>query len=215
MRLPDPFQIPIYHITHIDNLPRIIKSNGLWCDAERLKQGWDSINIAHKSLKERRMNTPVWIGTDTGVLGDYVPFYFCNRSPMLYAIKNGQIAGYEGFQSSIIYIVSSVGKILSGNRKWCFTDGHAVEAITEFFDDIKGLEKIDWNLINHWSWRNTDDDNDRKRRKQAEFLVKESCPLSMFEKIAVYDKKHKELAENILASQKITIDVIIENKWYY
>jgi hypothetical protein len=50
---------PIYHITNINNLPRIIQTGGLWCDAERVRQGFGCVGIAHESLKQRRARTPV------------------------------------------------------------------------------------------------------------------------------------------------------------
>jgi hypothetical protein len=31
--------IPIYHITHIDNLSLILKETGLWSDAQRIERG--------------------------------------------------------------------------------------------------------------------------------------------------------------------------------
>ena len=74
----------IYHITHIDNLLRIIQAGGLWCDAECTQQGIQPVGIAYANLKDRRSRTRVpELG---GVLADYVPFYFANRSPMLGAI---------------------------------------------------------------------------------------------------------------------------------
>ena len=73
------------------NLARIVQTDGLWCDAERVRQGFDCVGIAHERLKERRARTPVRNRAGQtvaagGVLADYVPFYFANRSPMLYSI---------------------------------------------------------------------------------------------------------------------------------
>ena len=84
----------IYHITHIDNLPRIIQTKGLWCDAERQRQRFNSIGIAHERLKDRRDRKAV-SGDPGGRLADYVPYYFANRSPMLYSIHTGFVEGYN------------------------------------------------------------------------------------------------------------------------
>jgi ssDNA thymidine ADP-ribosyltransferase, DarT len=110
--------------------------SGLWCDTERVQQGLQCVGIAHAHLKERRARRPVRnragravaIG---GFLADYVPFYFANRSPMLYSIHRGNVVGYAGGQANVVHLVSNVEQVVSGNRSWCFTDGHAVEAITE------------------------------------------------------------------------------------
>lgn len=55
----NPRDIPLYHITHIDNLTGILASGALWCDRERMLQGFQQVNIAYTSLKERRMGTSV------------------------------------------------------------------------------------------------------------------------------------------------------------
>jgi len=205
--------IQLFHITHINNLSSILRHGGLWSDAERLAQGWESVNIAHQALKERRMRTQVPV--TGGMLGDYVPFYFCNRSPMLYAIHTGNVQGYSDGQAAVVYLVTSLGMVLQGDRAWCFTDGHAVEAITGFYDSVTKLNKIDWNLIQNWSWRNTEEDNDRKRRKQAECLVKTSFPWSWVEKIGVKDAQHQSHVMALLDGQVHRPPVVLEPKWYY
>ena len=206
--------IQLFHITHINNLSSILRHGGLWCDAERLAQGWESVNIAHQSLKERRMRTQVPVSAGN-MLGDYVPFYFCNRSPMLYAIHTGNVQGYNDGQAAVVYLVTSFGRVRQGNRAWCFTDGHAVEAVTGFYDSVTALNEIDWNLIQNWSWRNTEEDNDRKRRKQAEFLVKTSFPWSWVEKIGVKDTQHQDQVMALLGGQAHRPLVVLAPKWYY
>jgi hypothetical protein len=91
----------IYHITHIDNLPRILAEDGLVCDAEAEQRKLCAQSIAHATLKDRRARTSVEKNSGTpvaagGVLADYVPFYFTNRSPMLFAIHKGAVVGYDG-----------------------------------------------------------------------------------------------------------------------
>ena len=206
----------IYHITHVENLPRIIKTNGLRCDAERIRQGFDSIGIAHQRWKDRRARTPVPAGPG-GMLADYVPYYFANRSPMLYAIHTGFVEGYDGGQGAVIYLVSSVEQIARGNRAWCFTNGHAVEALTKFYDDLRHLDKVDWQVIEHWSWKNTEADPDRKRRKQAEFLVHKSVSWPWFHTIGVMKRKLAQRVGHILDKAGIAHHpkIRIRPKWYY
>jgi hypothetical protein len=79
---------------------------------------------------------------------------------------------YKEGQIPIIYLVTSVEKVIEDTSlSWCFTDGHAVESVTRYFQDWKYHNQIDWDIINAKMWRNTDSDPDKKRRKQAEFLV--------------------------------------------
>jgi hypothetical protein len=210
----NPHDIPLYHITHIDNLPGILESGGLWCDKKRMEQRFQLINIAHEPLKGRRLKTgvPLFPGM---TLGDFVPFYFTNRSPMLYAIHSGFVEGYSGGQGEVIYLVTTIGRILTGDREWCFTDGHAVEAVTDFFNSLEGLKRIEWELVSGWSWHNTLEDNDRKRRKQAEFLVKDFTPWQWINQVAVYDIRQKSNVERIINIQGHHTTIRVEPKWYY
>lgn len=207
---------PIYHITDVRNLERIIRANGLWCDAERVRQGFESVTIAHQSLKERRARTVVPVAA-TGTLADYVPFYFASRSPMLYAIHTNQVEGYTGGQKQVIYLVATVQVVAKGDRKWAFTDGHAVEQMTKFYDQLVDLKKVDWPLIGNWSWKNTDADPDRKRRKQAEFLVHGSMPWGWFDRIGVIDRTMAQRVRQVFDETNVEHRprVVIEPKWYY
>jgi len=49
--------------------------------------------------------------------------------------------------------------------------------MSQFFNDEDSLEEVDWNAVKLKRWTDTEDDPDRKRRKQAEFLVFNELPL--------------------------------------
>jgi hypothetical protein len=204
----------IYHITHVDNLAQILSEGCLWCEAEKNDRRLAAKSIAYEELKTRRANRSVTVAAG-GTLCDYVPFYFANRSPMLYAIYSGYVSAYTGGQQSIIYLVSTVDRIVKDNRDFCFTDGHAVEAMTNFYDSFDDLAEVDWNLIDSWSWRNIASDNDRKRRKQAEFLVHRCVPWECIESIGVIDNKQRDKVSLILADYYDLTPMRIERKWYY
>lgn len=150
-----------------------------------------------------------------GVLADYVPFYFANRSPMLYSIHRGNVVGYAGGQANVIYLVSTVETAVAGDRAWCFTDGHAVEAITEYYATTERLDIIDWEVIGARYWSNTEDDLDRKRRKQAEFLVHGYFPWDWFHRIGVIDQGRSQRVREIIAEALHQPEVTIESGWYY
>src|SRR5690349_4487177 len=125
----------IYHITHINNLSSILRDGSLWSDADRINREYTPTNIAYEHIKQRRFITPVRIGIG-GTLANYVPFYFCKRSPMLCAIYKGGVTGTAETQQNIIYLVSSVEKVIAADQQsWCFTDGHAIERLTQFYNN--------------------------------------------------------------------------------
>ncbi len=170
--------------------------------------------IAYQELKQRRASKQVPVSAG-GTLNDYVPFYFANRSPMLYAIHTGYVSDCPGGEDSIIYLVSNTDLVSAGSCSWCFTDGHAVEEVTKFFASLSDLHRVDWGLIGNWSWKNTAKDNDRKRRKQAEFLVSQSFPWELVEMIGVKGIAQKEQMELALQGNDHCPPVIVERSWYY
>ena len=78
----------IYHITHLDNLPSIATDSLLLSDAEMIVRGGPSATIGMSRIKQRRLSLPVACYRGDFV-GDYVPFYFCPRSVMLYLLYRG------------------------------------------------------------------------------------------------------------------------------
>ncbi|MHB8843992.1 MAG: type II toxin-antitoxin system toxin DNA ADP-ribosyl transferase DarT [Nitrospirota bacterium] len=204
----------IYHITHIDNLQRIFESGGLHCDATMCSNGVECVGIAHNHIKERRARTIVPI-LPGGTLADYVPFYFAPRSPMLYSIHTGYVAGYEGGQESVLHLVSSAEAVNEQRLKFVFTNGHAVIAFSNFFNDLDDLDKIDWAIMKATYWNDTDADNDRKRRRQAEFLVHEFFPWELIEKIGVINENMARKVKSALAGCAHKPVVTVQQKWYY
>jgi ssDNA thymidine ADP-ribosyltransferase, DarT len=199
----------LYHITHINNLKGIVDEGGLSCD--RRAQELKSVNIGHMHIKERRLRRPVPLGPK-GTVGDYVLFYFAPRSPMLYVIGRGGVQGYDGGERPVVYLCSTVEEIRDAGLRWVFTEGHAEMAYTDFFDDLKHLNKVDWKLMDARYWHDTNDDPDRKRRRQAEFLVYEFFPWELVSYLGVYDQTMAEAVGEIVGRSP---KVGIQRDWYY
>ena len=80
-----PARAKVYHIVHLDRLASVIADGCLWRDAVMVGRAGDGTKIGMGSIKARRLSLPVDCHPgDKG--GDYVPFYFCPRSIMLYVI---------------------------------------------------------------------------------------------------------------------------------
>ena len=185
---------PIYHITHIANLPAILREDGLLCDAEAERRALCAQSIAYDTIKDRRKRRPVknLAGRSLaagGVVADYVPFYFANRSPMLGAIHKGRVPAYQGGQRDVVYLVAHAETVATEVEHWCFTNGHAVEAVTDFYSDLKDLSQVDKAAIETWRWGGKWrlNDPDIMRRKQAEFLVHRKFPWRLVTRLGVLD----------------------------
>lgn len=213
---------PIYHITHISNLPAILAGGGLVCDAEVERRGLCRQSIAYDTIKERRRKRQVstlagiQVGAG-GVVADYVPFYFTNRSPMLGAIHHGNVPGYQEGQRDVVYLVSGAEAVAASGCQWCFTDGHAVEGMTQFFGNLKDLEKVNWDAVQTWRWggRHQLVNPDVLRRKQAEFLVHNSFPWVLIHSIGVLDAAMVAQVRGLLATSAHKPKLSIEPNWYY
>jgi hypothetical protein len=201
---------PIYHISHLRNLERILSEGGLHCDRDA--QTRKSVNIGHMHIKERRLRREVPVGPK-GTVGEYVPFYFAPRSPMLFAISRGAVEGYAEGQNPLIYLCSTVEAVDKAGLGWVFTEGHADMSFTDFFDDLDDLGKVDWALMEERYWNDTNDDPDRKRRRQAEFLVHEFFPWELVSYIGVYDRSVAEAVGKVLNAGCPKVG--IEQGWYY
>ena len=112
---PQPPQSKIYHITHIDNLASIVAAGCIESDGRRYRAGQNQTAIGMTEIKRRRLfelDVPCHPGTK---VGDYVPFYFCPRSIMLFIIHrhNHPDMPYHGGQGSILHLQADME---SGNQ---------------------------------------------------------------------------------------------------
>lgn len=210
--VPHPTQV--FHITHINNLPSIITDDGLRACAD-LRSGRENYtDIAHQHIQDRRAQIIVPCGPG-GNLHEYVPFYFAPRSPMLYAICKGQVAGYNGKQEEIIYLVSSVQAVEQSELSFVFTDGHATKAFTGFYDDLSRLTEVDWKIMRARHWADTPEDGDRKRRRQAEYLVHRFFPWKLISEIGVSSEQMAEQLIPVLSRHSHQPLVRVQKGWYY
>ena len=80
-----PAQPKIYHVVHVDRLASIVHDGCLWSDSVIIDHQHPGTTIGMGSIKQRRLALPVDCHPGTFV-GEFVPFYFCPRSIMLYVI---------------------------------------------------------------------------------------------------------------------------------
>ncbi|MCX6048724.1 MAG: DUF4433 domain-containing protein [Chloroflexi bacterium] len=96
----------IYHITHVTNLTNIIAGKGLVSDAKRIASGLTFSLVGMSTIKQRRL-TEIEVSCHPGTkVGQYVPFYFCPRSIMLYILHKGNHpdVSYKGGQRSMVHL---------------------------------------------------------------------------------------------------------------
>jgi len=150
-----------------------------------------------------------------GVLHDYVPFYFAPRSPMLYSISRGKVVGYDGGQAPVIHLVTTAQQVQAMGLQFAFTDGHGIMSLTNFFDDLDALDRVDWSIMRarQWAWANGDGDSGRRR--QAEFLIWHVLPWSAILEIGVINATMQRVVNGLLSTERHQPPVRVHQDWYY
>lgn len=207
----------IYHITHIDNLDNILRDEVLWSDAKRLELGLECEIVGMSEIKRRRLEEHEVKCHSGTMVGEYVPFYFCPRSIMLYILHKGNHPGidYREGQGPIIHLqadLKAAVKWATDNRiRWAFSDINAATYVAQFYDDLSQLnDVINWSAVEAADWR----DAAIQEYKQAEFLTYESFPLGLVEKIGVCNNSIRDQVIDKLGDTA-SLEVSIEKEWYY
>lgn len=212
MSLSEP--IPIYRLMHVDNLSVCLKRGGLHAPHSVPENGLSYRTIHNIEIQQVRRARYIKCGPG-GTVHDYVSFYFGPRPPMLLQLHTDRIPGYDQGQEPLIYVVSTVQCVIEAGLDFVFSDGHGIATYTQWFDNLEYLDKVDWDAVYANYWADTTEDMDRQRRKQAEFLIYESCPWSIVRYIGVLSDKIKNKVEDILSQHIITTPVKIKRQWYY
>lgn len=184
---------------HVDNLDLCLRRGGMYSTNHTPGDGGVYKTIHDTGVQANRHNKPVPCGPG-GTLHDYVPFYFGPLSVMLLQLKTGRVSGYNDGQEPLVYVVAYAQDIVASGCGYVFTDGHSLARITEFFSDLCHLDRVDWSMVNQRYWKDTVDDSDRQRRKQAEFLVHRCCDWSLVREVAVATEAMKVRVGGVFAS---------------
>jgi len=206
----------LYRMVHVANLPLLLARGALHAHNHTPADGLTYRTIHNAQVQANRHLTVIPCGPQ-GTIHDYVPFYFGPHSPMLLNLKTGRVDGYTEGQKPLIYLTTSVQRVVRSSNQFVFSDGHGLATFTHWFDDLAKLDAVDWNLVGHRYWADKPEDNDRKRRKQAEFLVHESLPWSEIEDIGVLDSTAAQQVQALLNQfPKIYHPPVhVRHNWYY
>lgn len=202
-----PEQVLIYHITDVENLPGILAAGGLHSDVAMAKHNPEVIGYGH--IKQRRM-TQIRVGScEDRFVGEFVPFYFCPRSPMLYSVNHGNTGRPPGCQRTIVHLVSTLAAGIRQSRSWAISDGNAGAFHASFSSDLAALAELDWRAIRATQWQG------RTHEKSAEFLLADFFDWQGFHAIGCYSSEIAHQIQSILVSAAHRPTVNVERNWYY
>jgi len=211
-----PIPTPIFRLIHIENLQICLRRGALHAPNCMPQNGFVIRTIHNVEIQQVRRDTTIPCGPG-GVIHDYVSFYLRPRSPMLFRLHTGWNTEYDEGQEPLIYLVSTAQLIKESGSAFVFSDGHGIALYTNWYDNLNELDKLDWETIYASTWKDTVNDMDRQRRKQAEFLVHHSCDWELIKKIAVINSKMRARVSEIIANFPTAMRplVVIKPEWYY
>ena len=216
---PMPKNPKIYHITHANNLEGILERGGLLSDARMIREGGPAQAVGMSKIKRRRLEE-IEVTCHPGTkVGEYVPFYYCPRSVMLYILhrSNHQEVGYTGGQEPIIHLEADLNSAVEwakdSGTKWALSFSNAGAYLVEFGCNQSDFHRLDWSAIFATDFR----ESDIKERKQAEFLVHGFFPFELVSRIGVYSNRiHDKVTQTLLRHGRFTgLEVRVMRGWYY
>ena len=211
-----PAKPKIYHITHVDNLPGIARE-GLVSDRKMIERGGPARVIGMSEIKRRpveKLKVSCHPGTK---VGDFVPFFFCPRSVMLYVIyrANHLDLEYRDGQDRIVHLEADLYGVIdwaeANDVPWAFSYSNAGSRYAEFGSSRYELGNLDWNAIAANDWR----DSEVRTGKQAEFLVYDQFPFELVERIGVQSQAVLSDALQAIGNAAPQASVQIQQQWYY
>lgn len=185
-------KIHLFRMTHIENIPHILQYGITHSDSPNANPSY--VPIGDNSIISTRNK---FLLNNGKTLGDYIPFYFSKRTPMLYVIQKGYNSVVLTPAEKIVYCVSSIQKIIENKLDFIFTNGQANSKLSSQFtiSDIESIKEIiDEKAIkdNYWD---DEKDLDKKRRKEAEFLILGDIDISAILGYVVFNENAKRKME--------------------
>lgn len=194
-------RVRVYRMTHIDNIEHILQY-GI-THKNSFNNNPQYIPIGDSSLIQKRNSKQVSV--DNGdfnvsdgvkiILGDFIPFYFGVKMPMLFVLQNGGNLIKEPISAEdIVYLVCLLTNVLSTGMEVYFSDGHATDNYTSFYDksrlsDFQNI--VDWNAVEAPFWGGQDNLK-IKWKKQAELLISNDLPPDHIVRFICYNQVAKE-----------------------
>ena len=202
----------IFRITHVRNVPWML-DHGLVCRSSAQADP-NFITIGMPDLIDKRRTHPVPIPPG-GTLADYVPFYFTPASVMLYNIKTGYNGVTRRPNTEIAILVSSLPKLQEMGVRFVFTNGHAYMLETDYFSDLRDLDKIDWTILQNRDFKRDPEDPGKVGRYQAEALAHRHVPVDALLGIACYDESAQAALEAEVQRRGLSLQVAVRPRFYF
>jgi ssDNA thymidine ADP-ribosyltransferase, DarT len=122
---------------------------------------------------------------------------------------------YRGGQVPIIHLEADMKEVAewadTKKRRWAFSLSNAGARYTEFRKDLGELDQVNWPAVAATDFRN----GDIQEGKQAEFLLLESFPWRLVERIGVHSASVGHKVNAMISDAKHHPTVEVMRNWYF
>jgi O-acetyl-ADP-ribose deacetylase (regulator of RNase III) len=194
----NPMDVPkleeLYYITHINNLPSILK-NGILSGNNVIKRGIKPVRIVDKELVEKRSFLKIPLNKG---LFDYVALYFQPRNAMLY-----RIVRFGSYSIDDIVILELDSEKILKMQEVVITDGNPVHPLTHLLENVneKHIKTIREQVNKSW-WIEEDGS---KRKMMAECLVPEMVPPNYIIRVYTATEKATQKIKSLYFTHKFQV----------
>ncbi|MFC6357448.1 DUF4433 domain-containing protein [Luethyella okanaganae] len=212
----DVAELRIYHITHIDNLPGILRVGGLLANADEPAGANPAVDISSQDSRETRRAARI-AAHDLSVAG-FVPFFLSPNASVWDSIRGGhedprltaEALGYAA--SEFVILVSTVRQAIearpgegTASATFAVTDGDATGSLTRFAATRLESERM---------LRRLRVDEEADAILGAEVLICESFPFDRVGLIGVANDKVREAVKRVLQTAGYKQKVAVYPPWF-
>ena len=112
-------------------------------------------------------------------------------------------------------LYASVAWAKKAGRRWAFTLSNAGSFYFEDRSDLARLHEVDWNAVGTNRWSGAGIPPIVKEGKQAEFLLENSFPWELVERVGVFGEATYRLVAHALTASVRRPQLEVRADWYY
>ena len=194
----------IYHLTHLSNLPGILGARAVVAAAV------PQLDLSTAELREERAEISI-PGIAQLRLADFVPFFLSPEAGLWQSLRSGREhprlsgAARSAEPLDFVFLVSTMGHVVSGDPAFVLADGSAEGIGTRFATNREDAERMLYRLRA---------ESDVERLLNAEILVAQRLPLESVTLIGVANDKVRSAVRDVMAGSDFTPKISVYPPWF-
>jgi hypothetical protein len=194
----------IYHLTHIRNLPSILRDGAIVAGADPI------VDIAPETVRAERADASVG-GIDDKALTEFVPFFLSPDAVLWQSLRAGaahprlsrDVVGAD--TADFIFLVSTIRQVLAQGRSFVVADGNSEGIATRFATTREDADRMLYRLRAN---------SESEAILEAELLVEGSLPLEAVALIGVQNDKVRLAVRELLAEADESAKIAVYPPWF-